>query len=161
MNSKIAPQGKDETGEPELTRLVVYIGRRLGGDKKENIAFLPFVEGENGWVLPSNEEAISQQYRPAKFPKLQPGAVVSVTGPSDSTINFSTLRYVRMWEDEAARLRWAARDAAEHSRFTSYKMGEKQRNELHAQLEPVRVQIQRAVGANRAALIAEVIRYLL
>lgn len=64
------------------------------------------------------------------------------------------------WHDDEARVAWAARDASERGALARRKHERSMGNAMHVALEPIRRQYRLAVGDKRAALLAEVVRYI-
>lgn len=97
------------------------------------------------------------------FKWMQPGSVFSVEAEWQAqklVVIFTTVKFERDHEDDERRLTWVENDRAARSWLAADRMSKATKDPLHEMLDPIRHQYRKSVGANRAALLAEVVRYV-
>lgn len=99
------------------------------------------------------------------FRALTPGSVVTLKARLDekggiTNMVYTSVRWVEPWTNEADRLTWAAEHEVASMDFERRRLAAKDVDALHDKLKDIRYIYQSAVGWRRAALLAEMVRYI-
>lgn len=144
---------------PLVEMEILYQGLRISSAGSRYIVVSPLANPLLISVFTIDKE---KDWKP--WSHITPGSVVISKVRTDPQEKIESLMmrgtWVRQWENKVDRLRWSAEHESAEVEWGRKKLGEKQVSELHAKLDPIRWEYQRAVGWRRSALLAEIIRFL-
>lgn len=146
----------------ELVELqAIYAGVRLTGAGKRYVV----IRSLDNESYSSFDVEKAKDWKP--FNGLVPGSVISFKGrPAEDddravqALVFSSVRYVKKWDNDGDRLRWATESEIASADWQRRRLGRNDTDALHEALDPIRSIYQSAVGWKRTALLAEIVRYL-
>lgn len=150
----------------EMTEMLfLNLGARVGSDGKMIIGLLLVTQQDiDAGVLPDTERGFWGGKGGRALGKGQAGSVYRVEGEHTEEGGHSIVtkgaRFHCLWPDEEERLSLSVEDRTARCELDRRSREAKMAPELHEVLKPIRGIYRSQVGRNKAAMLAEIIRYV-